>query len=247
MTGSGKTGLGIGLIEEAAIDGVPVLVDRSQRRPFEPAPDVSRTCSRRSSPRGSTPTKRGCRACRRGVCRTRSHALARGACRVGTDPASASPGCDRPPNSASTRRAVVRPGRCRCCAPSRHRPQRSSPIPSSLAERASAAATSVLTLAGIDAEPLRSREHILLSTLLSEAWRQQRVARPGCAHRAGAGAADAAHRRSRARVVLPRGRSVQAGDGSQSAARRARLCGVARRRSARHRLRCSTPPPASRA
>ena len=25
MTGSGKTGLGIGLIEEAAIDGVPVL------------------------------------------------------------------------------------------------------------------------------------------------------------------------------------------------------------------------------
>ena len=26
MTGSGKTGLGIGLIEEAAIDGVPALV-----------------------------------------------------------------------------------------------------------------------------------------------------------------------------------------------------------------------------
>ena len=43
-----------------------------------------------------------------------------------------------------------------------------------LAERASAAATSVLTLAGIDAEPLRAREHILMSTLLSEAWKQQR-------------------------------------------------------------------------
>lgn len=26
MTGSGKTGLGVGLIEEAALDGVPVLV-----------------------------------------------------------------------------------------------------------------------------------------------------------------------------------------------------------------------------
>src|SRR4029453_17644305 len=43
-----------------------------------------------------------------------------------------------------------------------------------LAERATAAATSVLTLAGIDAEPLRSREHILVSTLLTESWKQQK-------------------------------------------------------------------------
>ena len=45
--------------------------------------------------------------------------------------------------------------------------------PELLTERASAAATSVLTLAGIDAEPRRSREHILVSTLLSEAWQKQ--------------------------------------------------------------------------
>ena len=44
-----------------------------------------------------------------------------------------------------------------------------------LAERASAAATSVLTLAGIDAEPLRAREHILLATLLSEAWKRNQA------------------------------------------------------------------------
>ena len=43
-----------------------------------------------------------------------------------------------------------------------------------LAERASAAATSLLTFAGVEAEPLRSREHILLSTLFVEEWRQQR-------------------------------------------------------------------------
>ena len=34
MTGSGKTGLCIDLIEEAAIDGVPVHPDRSQGRPL---------------------------------------------------------------------------------------------------------------------------------------------------------------------------------------------------------------------
>ena len=33
MTGSGKTGLCLSLIEEAAIDGVPVIATRSQHRP----------------------------------------------------------------------------------------------------------------------------------------------------------------------------------------------------------------------
>ena len=46
--------------------------------------------------------------------------------------------------------------------------------PELLAERATAAASSLLTLAGVDAEPLRSREHILLATLLGESWRQER-------------------------------------------------------------------------
>jgi hypothetical protein len=36
MTGSGKTGLGIGLIEEAAIDGIPVIANRSERRSRQP-------------------------------------------------------------------------------------------------------------------------------------------------------------------------------------------------------------------
>ena len=42
MTGSGKTGLCLSLIEEAAIDGVPDDRDRSQGGPVEPAADVSR-------------------------------------------------------------------------------------------------------------------------------------------------------------------------------------------------------------
>src|SRR5690606_13770822 len=37
-------------------------------------------------------------------------------------------------------------------------------------ERVSGTATSLLALLGIEADPLRSREHILLSTILSDAW-----------------------------------------------------------------------------
>ena len=32
----------------------------------------------------------------------------------------------------------------------------------------------MLTLAGVDAEPMRSREHVLLSTLFTESWRAGR-------------------------------------------------------------------------
>ena len=41
-------------------------------------------------------------------------------------------------------------------------------------ERVSATASGLLTLLGIDADPLRSREHILLSNILERAWREGR-------------------------------------------------------------------------
>ena len=47
-------------------------------------------------------------------------------------------------------------------------------MPSCCRIASSTAATSVLTLAGVDAEPMRSREHILLSTLFTESWRAGR-------------------------------------------------------------------------
>jgi hypothetical protein len=43
MTGSGKTGLGIGVIEEAAIDSVPVIVIDPKGRSHQPAADISRS------------------------------------------------------------------------------------------------------------------------------------------------------------------------------------------------------------
>jgi hypothetical protein len=46
--------------------------------------------------------------------------------------------------------------------------------PESMRERVSTTSTSLLGLVGIEADPLRSREHILISTILEEAWRQAR-------------------------------------------------------------------------
>ncbi|MEO8680942.1 MAG: ATP-binding protein, partial [Vicinamibacterales bacterium] len=46
--------------------------------------------------------------------------------------------------------------------------------PELLSDRLTTAATSVLTLAGVDAEPMRSREHVLVSSLFAEAWRHGR-------------------------------------------------------------------------
>jgi type IV secretory pathway VirB4 component len=45
MTGSGKTGLGICLLEEAAIDRLPAMVIDPKGRHGQSAPDVSRTAA----------------------------------------------------------------------------------------------------------------------------------------------------------------------------------------------------------
>ena len=59
-----------------------------------------------------------------------------------------------------------------------------------LQDRVTTAATSVLTLAGVDAEPLRSREHILLVDALHRSVARRTRSRPGRADRAGSEAAD---------------------------------------------------------
>ena len=46
--------------------------------------------------------------------------------------------------------------------------------PDLLGDQVTISASSVLTLAGVDAEPLRSREHILVSTLFAESWKAGR-------------------------------------------------------------------------
>ena len=173
MTGSGKTGLGIGLIEEAAIDGVPVLVidpkgDLSNLLlsfPDLPAsefgawvnPDEARM-------QGVSPGEFADRE----AARWKEGLLASGQpldriarLRAAAEFSVYTPG-SRAARPLSVLRTFAAPGAA------------VMNDPELLAERASGAALSVLTLAGIEAEPLRSREHILLSTLMAESWRQGR-------------------------------------------------------------------------
>ena len=174
MTGSGKTGLGIGLIEEAAIDGIPVIA-------IDPKGDLGNLlltfprlaaggflavgrCRRSASSRADTG----------GVCRRRSGEVVEGPCRVGRRTAPASSGCARPPSSrlyagqhrrpAAVDRQVLRR------AGSGNR-QRRRPAAGSRQPRRPRAC---LTLAGVDAEPMRSREHTLIATLFGDSWRAGR-------------------------------------------------------------------------
>ncbi len=173
MTGSGKTGLGIDLIEEAAIDGVPVLA-------IDPKGDLTNLALAfpELRPQDFEPWVDGGEAERQGLTRA---AYAEQQAQTWRD-GLASWGM-QPERIARLREAadlrIYTPGS------SAGRPLsvlRSFAAPSAavladadlLGERLETTVTAVLTLLDIDADPLTSRDHILLSTLLEHAWRQGR-------------------------------------------------------------------------
>ena len=116
MTGSGKTGLCVSLLEEAALDGVPAIVIDPKGDLGNLAAHLPRAAARGLRARGWTPVKPPARAERRRIrCRDRRD-LAQGARRMG-------PGRRAHPAlrasrraSRSTRPARTRGGRCRSCA-----------------------------------------------------------------------------------------------------------------------------------
>ena len=161
MTGSGKTGLGIDLIEEAAIDGIPVIA-------IDPKGDLGNllltfphALGARTSRRGSTRTKRA-RAGQTPEAFAAAEAAqwTQGPGRMGTGRRAHRSGSTPRPTSRSTRRAARPAGRCRSSSRSRRPDPEILNDPDLLRDRVTTAATSVLTLAGVDAEPMRSREHI---------------------------------------------------------------------------------------
>ena len=168
MTGSGKTGLCLALLEEAAIDGIPAIV-------IDPKGDLANLLLTfpDCAPRTSAPwvneddaRRKGARAGR--VRRAAGRALEEGPGRVGPG-RRAHPRLREPPTSRSTRPAAT-PGIPLSILKSFARPRR--PIREDaelLRERVSTTATSLLGLLGIDADPIQSREHILLSTILRRA------------------------------------------------------------------------------
>ncbi len=170
MTGSGKTGLCLGLLEEAAIDGIPALIidpkgDLSNLlltfpdlRPADFRPWVNEDESRT---KGITPDE---------LASQQADLWKKGLDAWGQDGAR----IQRLKDAAEF--AIYTPGSS-AGLPLSILKSFSAPDPAIVADsellrdRVSATATSLLGLLGIDADPIQSREHVLISNLLDNAWR----------------------------------------------------------------------------
>ncbi|HEX5132884.1 MAG TPA: DUF87 domain-containing protein [Candidatus Krumholzibacteria bacterium] len=173
MTGSGKTGLCIALLEEAAIDGVPAIVidpkgDLADLMLTFPdlAPGAFRPWINADAARqqGITPDELAAREAARwskGLAEWGQDAERIRRLRDAAEFALYTPGSD-----AATPVSVVT---------SLEAPRAGAEDVEMIAERASGIVTSLLALLGVDADPVRSREHILLTTILQNAWAQGRT------------------------------------------------------------------------
>ena len=169
MTGSGKTGLCLDLIEEAAIDGVPaILIDpkgdlcdllltfpglsAEEFRPWVNEDDAAR--------KGLSPDD---------FATQQAELWKSGLAEWGQDGGrirrlreSAEFAIYTPGSSAGLPVSIV----ASFAAP----PDAVRGDEEALRERVASTATGLLTLLGISADPLKSREHILVSTILADAW-----------------------------------------------------------------------------
>lgn len=173
MTGSGKTGLGIGLIEEAAVDGIPVLA-------IDPKGDLANLCLtfptltgddfapwiNEDAARLAGQTREAFAEAQADLWRRGLHEWAQDGARIARLREAADIVVYTPGSTAGRPISIMRS----FMAP----PAEVMADPDLLGDVVAVAATSVLALAGIDAEPLRSREHILLSTLFQHAWSEGR-------------------------------------------------------------------------
>ena len=173
MTGSGKTGLGIGMLEEALIDGIPVIAidpkgdignmlltfPKLAAKDFRPWVDEGA-----ASRAGETPDdfaasqaklwKEGLASW--GQSPERIKRLEKSAERVLYTPGS----------NAGTPLSILRS----LDAP----PAALLEDDEALRERILSSVSGLLGLIGLDVDPIQSREHILLSTLVERAWRDER-------------------------------------------------------------------------
>lgn len=169
MTGSGKTGLGITLLEEAAIDGIPALVidpkgdlgnllltfpelKGTDFLPWIDEQEVTKAgiSGEQFAQQVADRWKKGLADWRQGPDRIKRLQDA-------VDMTIYTPG-----GNAGVPLTVLRSFEVPADAVLKD--------PDAFREAVSAATASLLGLVGIDADPLRSREHILLSTILDRAW-----------------------------------------------------------------------------
>ena len=170
MTGSGKTGLCLSLLEEAALDGVPVLA-------IDPKGDLGNLALQFPALRSADflPWIDAAEAARKNLS-AEAYAAAtaetwkRGLAEWGQDgdriarlQAAAEVAIYTPGSEAGRPLSILR---------SFNAPDRTTAEDAAaLKDRVSGAAAGLLALLGVEADPLKSREHILLANLLNEAWR----------------------------------------------------------------------------
>ena len=171
MTGSGKTGLCTVLLEEAAIDGVPALV-------IDPKGDISNLLLTFPdlAPESFRPWINEDDARSKGIspdeyARKQAELWKNGLASWGQDPGriqrlreAADFSIYTPGSTAGLQVSILKS----FAAPGKAILE----DPELLRDHVNATTTALLGLLGIPADPLKSREHILLSTILSDAWTQ---------------------------------------------------------------------------
>jgi hypothetical protein len=173
MTGSGKTGLCLALLEEAALDGIPaiaidpkgdlgnLLLTFPELRPSDFRPWIDENQAARE---GVTPDEFAAKTAElwmSGLAQWDEDGERIRQFQDAVDCAIYTPG-----SSAGLPLTVLKS----FAAP----PAAVLDDSDALGDRVQAAASSLLALLGVDADPVNSREHILLSKVLTEAWRAGR-------------------------------------------------------------------------
>jgi hypothetical protein len=167
MTGSGKTGLCISMLEEAALDGIPALV-------VDPKGDIANLMLTFPdlTPSEFRPWIDGGEAARKGIspdelATKTAEAWQKGLAEWGED------GERIRKFRESVDIAIYTPGSTAGLPLSILRsfaPPPAGSDPAGTRDRISAAVSGLLGLVGIAADPLKSREHILLSAIVDAAW-----------------------------------------------------------------------------
>ena len=171
MTGSGKTGLCIALLEEAALDGVPaiaidpkgdlpnLLLTFPELRPEDFAPWINEDDARKKGLSSEEYAKQQADLWKNGLAGWGETGERISRLRESADFVVYTPG-----SSAGIPVSILKS----FTTP----PAAILEDTELLGERISTTATSLLGLMGVEADPIRSREHILISTILDSAWRQ---------------------------------------------------------------------------
>ena len=170
MTGSGKTGLCIGLLEEAAIDGIPALIidpkgdlanlmlTFPQLRGEDFAPWINEDDARKKSLSPADYATQQAELWKKGLGDWGQSGERIQKLRDAADVVVYTPG-----SNAGIPVSILKS----FAAPS----QEILDDAEMLRERISTTVTSLLGLVGVEADPIKSREHILLSTILDHTWK----------------------------------------------------------------------------